>query len=150
MSATGIELVTTVSADTPTRCAASAAVVVPAESATAMPGSTRLAARSAIAAFSARWRIDLASKPGSSVEPGLATVAPPCTLSTSPRSASELEVAPDRHVGDPELLHEAAHPHAPVPAHHFEDGHLALRSEHHSHSFEPTLSKVNKFQHTVG
>ena len=49
-------------------------MVVPAESATAVPGSTSCAARAAMAAFSVRCRTDFASNPGSSVEPGPATV----------------------------------------------------------------------------
>src|SRR4051794_22166732 len=89
MSATGIELVTTVSEGTSTSRCASPAVVVPAESAIASPGETRLAACMAIAAFSARWRTDLAAKPGSCAEPGLTVVAPPCTFARRPRSASD-------------------------------------------------------------
>src|SRR3954470_13201399 len=89
MSATGIELVTTVSDGTSTSRWASPAVVVPAESAIASPGETRLAACMAIAAFSARWRTDLAAKPGSCAEPGLTVVAPPCTFARRPRSASD-------------------------------------------------------------
>ena len=64
-------------------------MVVPADSAIASPGETRAAARIAIAAFSARWRTDLAAKPGSWAEPGLTVVAPPCTFASRPRSARD-------------------------------------------------------------
>ena len=42
----------------------------------------------AIASFSGGWRCDLASKPGSSALALAGAVAPPCTFSTSPASAS--------------------------------------------------------------
>ena len=64
-SATRSEFVTTVTPGiSPTR-AASVWVVVPAEIAIAMPGSTSRAASSAIAAFSTCWSADLATNPGS-------------------------------------------------------------------------------------
>src|SRR5690606_8427605 len=87
-SATGIELVITVSSGTPMRWCASCHVVVPADRATAVPGRTSWAARRAITSFSCCCLADLAVKPGSSVEPGPIAVAPPCTFSSSPRSAS--------------------------------------------------------------
>ena len=86
-SATRSELVTTVSRGIPSSAAATACVVVPAESATDAPGSSSCTAAAAIACFAAVCRCDLAANPGSSTLLP-AAVAPPCTRVTSPRSAS--------------------------------------------------------------
>ena len=61
---------------------------MPAVSATAWPGSTKVLAFLAIASFSSSWRCDFASKPGSSVLVNLRAVAPPYTLSSTPAFAS--------------------------------------------------------------
>src|SRR6266536_3203935 len=87
-SATGSELVTTVSSGMRVRWRANAWVVVPALIAIAVPGCTNSAARRAIASLAGRSWLDLASKPGSSVLPRRGRVAPPWTLETSPRLAS--------------------------------------------------------------
>src|SRR6266508_660789 len=87
-SATGSELVTTVSSGMRVKWRANAWVVVPALIAIAMPGCTNSAARRAIASLAGRSWLDLASKPGSSVLPRRGRVAPPWTLETSPRLAS--------------------------------------------------------------
>src|SRR6266508_2984288 len=87
-SATGSELVTTVSSGMRVKWRANAWVVVPALIAIAVPGCTNSAARRAIASLAGRSWLDLASKPGSSVLPRRGRVAPPWTLETSPRLAS--------------------------------------------------------------
>ena len=86
-SATRSELVTTVSRGIPIIAAATACVVVPADSATDAPGSSSCTAAAAIACFAAVCKVDLAANPGSSTLLP-AAVAPPCTRVTSPRSAS--------------------------------------------------------------
>src|SRR5512141_737245 len=85
-SATRSEFVTTVTPGMSPTLAASAWVVVPAEIAIAMPGSTRAPAAAAIAAFSACWSADLATKPGSYEARPDRAVAPPCTFSSNPCS----------------------------------------------------------------
>src|SRR6185312_6558139 len=86
-SATRSELVTTVSRGIPIIAAATACVVVPADSATDAPGSSSCTAAAAIACFAAVCKVDVAANPGSSTLLP-AAVAPPCTRVTSPRSAS--------------------------------------------------------------
>ena len=76
-SATWIELVTMVRPGMASSARASVHVVVPAEMPIAVPGRTSVAASSAMASFCARWRTDLASKPGSSVLLPTIEVAPP-------------------------------------------------------------------------
>jgi hypothetical protein len=87
-SAIRIEFVTIVSPSTARSACASANVVVPADSPTAVPGETSSTAARAIASFSGCWRDDFASNPGSSVLADLVRVAPPCTLSSKPCCAS--------------------------------------------------------------
>lgn len=76
-SATGRELVTIVSRGTPSSRAATACAVVPPETATTLPGSTRAAAVSAMAALAAPSRSALASNPGSWPLVPAAATAPP-------------------------------------------------------------------------
>ncbi len=61
---------------------------MPAATAITLPGSTRVAAASATAAFAADSRPDLASKPGSSMAVSEAETAPPCTFFTTPERSS--------------------------------------------------------------
>lgn len=87
-SATRTELVTTVSGPIVTRCWASAKVVVPPESAIALPGVTSAAAARAISSLAESSRVDFASKPGSWVRASSTGTAPPCTFSIAPTLAS--------------------------------------------------------------
>ncbi len=111
--ATCIELVTTVRSGMSARWCASRHVVVPALSAIAWPGSTRLAAACAIASFSANWRRDLASNPGSSVLRLAARGGPAVHLVDQPRTGEYVEVAADRHVRHAEQLGQLAHANGP-------------------------------------
>ncbi len=63
-------------------------VVVPADTPTAMPGSTSRTAAVAMASFSAFSRLDFAAKPGSSVLRPPGRTAPPCTFWSWPCCAS--------------------------------------------------------------
>ena len=107
---TFMELVTTVSPSQDDSRLARAHVVVPADSATAEPGFTSAAARSAMAAFASCSRSTFFSNPGSSV-PYWARTAPPCTRSIRPSfcNASRL---PDGHLRDRQLLAQLREPHA--------------------------------------
>ena len=97
-------------------CAASAYVVVPADSAIAIPGSTSRAAAAAIAAFSASWRVGLGGEAGLvQGERREIAVAPPCTLTSEPALVEGLEIAPDGHVGHAEVPHELRDPHRARP-----------------------------------
>ena len=60
---------------------------MPAETATAMPGSTSATAASAMASFSLCWSADLAANPGSNSAVPAIEVAPPWTFSSSPCSS---------------------------------------------------------------
>ena len=73
-----------------------------------MPGSTSVAARAAIVGFSRSRCVAFASKGGSSVVCAPSAVAPPCTLTSSPCVGKRLEVAPDGHVGNAEVVHQLA------------------------------------------
>ena len=88
MLATRTELVTIVSPGTSSNCWASAKVVVPADSAMAVPGATRAAAARAMASFCGCSSTDLASKPGSWLLGAPGSTAPPCTFSIRPARAS--------------------------------------------------------------
>ena len=129
-SATRTELVTTVNPGTRASRWASAYVVVPADTAIAMPGSTSATAASAIASFSLCWRADFSGEAG--LEQGGAgdrRRAAVDLLEQSPL-VEDLEVAPDGHVGDAELAHEVGDPDRAVLAHAVEDEGLALTGEH--------------------
>ncbi len=129
-SATGIELVITVSSGTPIRCWASAHVVVPAESATAVPGRTSRAARRAISLLLRLLAGGLGGEPGllggAGAERGRAAVH----LLQQPPLGEHLEVAADGHVGDAELAYEVGHPDAAGAADAFENRLLPLLCEH--------------------
>ena len=129
-SATGIEFVTTVILGVSTRRRARAWVVVPAEIAIAMPGSTSSAAAAAMASFSACWRPDLVMNVGSASEPSERAVAPPWTFTMKAPIVEDLQVATDRHVGDAQLTDQVRHPHAPILADALHDQGLALAREH--------------------
>ncbi len=88
MLATRTELVTIVRPATSSNCPARAKVVVPADSAIAVPGFTRSAAARAIASFCGLASTDLASKPGSWLLGAPGSTAPPCTFSIRPAWAS--------------------------------------------------------------
>jgi hypothetical protein len=83
-SATHTELVTTVRLGMRAMCSVSAWVVVPAETAMAIPVCTMSAAARAIASFSRRRWTDLAAKPGSDDDGSATASAPPWTFSSSP------------------------------------------------------------------
>lgn len=83
-SATRTELVTTVRSGTSSNCWASAYVVVPPESAIALPGTAMAAAARAMSSLAVSSSADLASKPGSWVLASTTGTAPPCTFSTTP------------------------------------------------------------------
>ena len=87
-SATQTELVTTVRSGMRARCPVSACVVVPAETAMAMPGCTSSAAAAAIASFSRRRCTDFAAKPGSDDDGSATASAPPWTFSRRPSRCS--------------------------------------------------------------
>ncbi len=128
---------------TSTRWWAKVQVVVPADRATAVPGRIRWAAARAMPSFSGCCRTDLAANPGSSVDPGPATVAPPCTFSIEAPVGQRLEVAADRHVGDAEVADEVGDPHPAHAADPFEDRLLPLLRQHRPsspHTFQQIIS----------
>ena len=102
------ELVTTVSRGISRRCLASSKVVVPAESAIAVPGVTRAAAALAMASFSGR------SQHGLGVEAGLVAArharqyGAAVHLLDQPGPGQHLQVAADGHVRDAEALGQVA------------------------------------------
>ena len=127
-------LVTTVRSVMPAPASSSASryVVVPADSATACPGSIVASAARAIAAFSGPG-------PGAlRVEAGLVGGSPEGVRSdraavhaTDQPGAGELgDVPPDGHVRDVEALHQVGDAGGPVGAHGSQDPLLTLRGEH--------------------
>lgn len=83
-SATRTEFVTTVNSGTSSRCWASAYVVVPPESAIALPGTAMAAATRAMSSLAVSSSVDFTSKPGSCVLASTTGTAPPCTFSMTP------------------------------------------------------------------
>ena len=138
-SATRTELVTTVRPGTSASRWASAYVVVPAETATAIPGSARPTAASAMASFSLCWSADLAAKPGSNRAVPGDRGRPAVDLLEQPALVEDLEVAADGHVGHAELADEVGDPDRAVLADAIEDERLALARKHQAApSIDPT------------
>ena len=116
-------------------------MVVPADSAIASPGDDQRGGLAAIAAFSARWRTDLAAKPGSCGRTRATVVAPPWTLRQEAALGQRLQVAADGHVGDAELGDEVADPYAAGRPDPVEDRRLTLLGEH---QVTTALGRVNR------
>ena len=90
---------------------------MPAVSPIAVPGRTiarprRARSRASRRSVRSTWRRSRARR--SCVD---GSVAPPCTLFTSPSRVEQVEVAADGHVADAELRREVAHPRRPVALH---------------------------------
>ena len=145
-SATRSELVTTVTPGISATRAASAWVVVPAEIAIAMPGSTSAAAAAAIACFSSCWSADLATNPGSIGREARDQRRAAVDLLEEAVLVEDLEVAPDRHVGDPEVSRKVGDPDGARLADPIEDHRLALTGEHRlrSHSAHRMSSSIQR------
>ena len=124
------------------RCSVSAWVVVPAETAMAIPGCTSSAAAAAIASFSRRRCTDFAAKPGSDDDGSATASAPPWTFSSRPVAVQRHEVAPDGHVGDAQQLDEVGDAHRPVAAELGEDPPPSLGREHQAPRAASTASRT--------
>ena len=130
-SATRIELVTTVRPGTSASRWARAYVVVPAETAIAIPGSTRATAASAMASFSALLeRRTSPRSPGSKRALPAIDGRPAVDLLEQAALVEDLEVAPDGHVRDAELADEVGDADRAVLADAVEDECLTLAREH--------------------
>ena len=119
---------------------ASAYVVVPAERASAIPGSTSLAATAAIAAFSACWRADLVMNAGLVAGEAGGRRGAAVHLLEEPLLVEDLEVAADGHVRDLELADEVRDPDRADLADAIQDQRLALASEHSLRSWPVPVS----------
>ena len=130
--ATRTELVTIVSLGISRRCRASSKVVVPADSAIAVPGLTSAAAARAMASFSGRSSTDLASNPGSWLLGAPGSTAPPCTFSISPARARTSRSRRMVISETPEPLGKIGHAGAARPPDVLQDKRLPVLGEHPS------------------
>jgi len=132
-------LVTTVRPGTPASRWASAYVVVPAETATAIPGSASATAASAIASFSllleCRLRREAGFEQGVTGDRG----RPAVDLLEETALMEDLQVAADGHVGDTEIADEVGHAHGSVLPDTVKDEGLALSRKHQATLTEPSL-----------
>ena len=131
MSATGSELVMTVSRGTAHSASATAYVVLPAESATELPGSTRPAAARAMARFSASCSSDLTLNSGSSAVNCVRDRGRPAVHPGHQTPLGEhLDVPAHGHVRDSEPLDEVGDAGAAVTGDLLEDRVLTLPGQH--------------------
>ena len=129
-SATHTELVTTVRLGIFARCSVRACVVVPAETAIAMPACTNSAARAAMASFSPQplHRLGGEARLG---RRGLGDGERAAVHLLQQALAVERdEVAPHRHVGDAEQVDQVGHAHGAAAAQLGQDHAASLRREH--------------------
>ena len=120
---------TTVSPGMSTSRRARAKVVVPADMAMAVPGSTKATAASAIPAFSRSIIEDLIVKPGSNCELPSIERGPAMDLLEEAALVEKLQVAPDGHVRNAQLAHEIGHADAALLPNPIEDERLPLSGE---------------------
>ena len=109
---------------------ASSYVVVPAEMPMVAPGCTSRAASCAIACFSAVISVDFAVNPGSSAAASRRRDRAAVHALEEALAVQPLDVAPHRHVGDPELLDELGDARGAALLDDGEDGGPALAGEH--------------------